>query len=401
MAKSVTENLSVNNLDFKQSVRAATTANITLSGTQTIDGVALVAGNRVLVKNQTTASQNGIYLVNASTWNRSLDANEESEFTGNFVVFVEEGTSYKDTGWILITNNPITIGTTSLTFTLLSRASDSSGNMFLIPDSTGDVGVSTLTPNARLHVYSSISGDTVFNVEGTNGSLFSITDNLTGSLMSVNNNAGLPVFEVFSTDKVVAGRFGQNDLVVNTDGKVGLGTASPSEKLEVSGNVKITQATISTTTATGTLILSGAAAGAGIAGNINVGGTVNNFTGATASTSTGTGTLVVTGGVGVSGNVFSATHVCTGTTASTTTATGTLILSGAAAGAGIAGNINVGGTVNNFSGGTASTSTGTGTLVVTGGVGVSGNININSSLNGVPASNIPPAVNLYLFQNFK
>ena len=55
-------------LDFKDSVRATTTANITLSGTQTVDGVALVVGNRVLVKNQSTASQNGIYVVASGAW---------------------------------------------------------------------------------------------------------------------------------------------------------------------------------------------------------------------------------------------------------------------------------------------------------------------------------------------
>ena len=96
------------------------------------------------------------------------------------------------------------------------------------------------------------------------------------------------------------------------------------------------------------------------------------FNGNIASTSTSTGTLVVTGGVGTSGNVYSSTSFTTANTASTSTSTVSLVVSG---GAGVAGNINVGGTVNKFSGGTASTSTGTGTLVVTGGVGVSGSIN--------------------------
>lgn len=66
----------------KKSVRAATTANITLSAPQTIDGIVLVAGDRVLVKAQTTAASNGIYVVAAAAWARSLDANTISKLAG-------------------------------------------------------------------------------------------------------------------------------------------------------------------------------------------------------------------------------------------------------------------------------------------------------------------------------
>lgn len=108
-------------LDFKESVRAATVGNITLSGTQTIDGVALVVGNRVLVKNQTTGSANGIYVVASGAWTRAADAVQGS-LTANAFCFVEEGTTQGDTGWVLTTNDPITVGTTSLTFTQFSGA---------------------------------------------------------------------------------------------------------------------------------------------------------------------------------------------------------------------------------------------------------------------------------------
>jgi phage-related tail fiber protein len=109
-------------LDIKDSVRVATTANITLSGAQTIDGITLVAGDRVLVKNQTTASDNGIYVVATGAWGRSEDANTSAEVTAGMFTFVEEGTTNADSGWVLTTNQPITLGTTALSFTQFSGA---------------------------------------------------------------------------------------------------------------------------------------------------------------------------------------------------------------------------------------------------------------------------------------
>ena len=109
-------------LDVKQSVRVATTANITLSGTQTIDGVAVVAGDRVLVKDQSTASQNGIYVVAAGSWSRSTDADTSAEVTAGMFTFVAEGATNADSGWILTTNDTITLGTTPLAFAQFSGA---------------------------------------------------------------------------------------------------------------------------------------------------------------------------------------------------------------------------------------------------------------------------------------
>jgi hypothetical protein len=103
-------------LDVKASVRAATVGTITLSGIQTIDGVALVAGNRVLVKDQTAAATNGIYVVATTAWTRSTDADNASEVTPGAYTYVEEGGQQR-TGWVLITTGTITLGTTALTFT--------------------------------------------------------------------------------------------------------------------------------------------------------------------------------------------------------------------------------------------------------------------------------------------
>lgn len=106
----------VNGTDWKQSVRAATTGDITLSGLQTVDGISLSAGDRVLVKNQTAGAENGLYVVASGAWARSSDANSVATLTAGLSVMVEEGTSQADSQWRLITNGAIVIGTTSLAF---------------------------------------------------------------------------------------------------------------------------------------------------------------------------------------------------------------------------------------------------------------------------------------------
>lgn len=106
-------------LDSKESVKVATTANLAaLSGLLTVDGVALVAGDRVLVKDQVTASQNGIYIAAAGAWVRSIDADSNTDVTPGMTVPVEQGTTLADTIWELTTNGTITLGTTALVFEL-------------------------------------------------------------------------------------------------------------------------------------------------------------------------------------------------------------------------------------------------------------------------------------------
>ena len=109
-------------LDVKASVRVATTGSITLSGTQTIDGISVVAGNRVLVKDQGTASQNGIYAVASGAWSRTEDADSSANVTPGMFVFVEEGSTNADSGFVLTTDGSITVDTTALSFTQFSGA---------------------------------------------------------------------------------------------------------------------------------------------------------------------------------------------------------------------------------------------------------------------------------------
>ncbi|RON01813.1 phage tail protein [Pseudomonas brassicacearum] len=103
-------------LDRKQSVRAATTANIVLSGAQIIDGIAVVAGDRVLVKSQASAKDNGIYVAANGVWARAKDADASVKVTSGLTVPVEEGATLADTIWQLITDGAIVLGTTALTF---------------------------------------------------------------------------------------------------------------------------------------------------------------------------------------------------------------------------------------------------------------------------------------------
>jgi hypothetical protein len=115
----------VTGLDFKQSVRVAsngTSINIAIAPA-TIDGVTLAPGERVLLKDQAPATDNGIYDFNGTgnAMTRSTDANTNAEVTAGMFMFVEEGT-WADTGWVLSTNNPIILGTTLLTFTQFSAA---------------------------------------------------------------------------------------------------------------------------------------------------------------------------------------------------------------------------------------------------------------------------------------
>ena len=98
----------------KEAVRAATTANITLSGTQTIDGVALVADDRVLVKDQTDGTANGIYIVKSGAWTRATDTDSDAEIL-NMTVLVTSGDTYDNLSF-LCTNDSITLGTTALEF---------------------------------------------------------------------------------------------------------------------------------------------------------------------------------------------------------------------------------------------------------------------------------------------
>ena len=105
----------------------------------------------------------------------------------------------------------------------------------------GNVGIGTSSPLSKLQINTTIAGSTVVRADGTSGTLFSVVDDLTDSLMSVNNSAGLPVFEVFADDRIVGGQYGVNDFVI-TNNRVGIGTSNPLAELHVTSSTSLPSA---------------------------------------------------------------------------------------------------------------------------------------------------------------
>jgi hypothetical protein len=116
-------------LAIKAPCRTATTANITLSGLQTLDGITVVADDRVLVKNQTDQTENGIYYASSSTWERAQDFDGNRDVAKGTLVRVTSGTiASTNLYYELTTANPIVIGTSNLTFSAISYGSGSMAN---------------------------------------------------------------------------------------------------------------------------------------------------------------------------------------------------------------------------------------------------------------------------------
>ena len=188
-------------LDVKDSVRVATTAAGTLASSfangETVDGIALVTNDRILIKNQSTGSENGIYTVNASgAPTRATDFDADAEVTGGAFTFVEEGTLNADTGHVLNTDGSITVGSTSLTFTQFSGAGlitagtgiTKTGNTINVIAGNG------LTANAD-NVAINLAGSTALNFDSgaldVTIDLSDSTNDVTGTLAAGNGGTGV------------------------------------------------------------------------------------------------------------------------------------------------------------------------------------------------------------------
>lgn len=210
-------------LDPKQSVKAATTANIaTLSGAMTIDGVSLVAGDRVLVKDQTTAAQNGIYVVSASGWSRSSDADTWAELVSAYV-FVEQGTTNADNGFLCTVDPGGTIGTTAVTFVQFSGAGQivagagltKTGNQLDVAAGTGiTVAADNVALTGQALALHNLATNGIFVRTGS-GTVTARSIAVSGNGISVTNGDGVSGNPTLSLDATLAA-FSQINFTADT-----------------------------------------------------------------------------------------------------------------------------------------------------------------------------------------
>jgi len=297
-----------NGLDVKASVRAATTANITLSNTQTIDGVALSVGDRVLVKNQTTGSQNGIYVVASSSWTRATDFDNspDVEVSPGTFFFVEEGTTQADNGYVVSNDGAITIGTTAITFSQFSGAGQitagagltKSGNTLDVVGTADRITVNT----DSVDIASTYVGQSTITTLGTigtgtwQGTVIGATYGGTG----VNNG---------SSTITLGGSFthtGAHTLGLTTTANTSVTLPTTGTLATLAGTESLSNKTITSSSFSGTTI-----AGSGAI----------TFTSATDASAIGTAAVVLSGGLSVAKAMFIGTNI-TGAGAGTSTLDG-------------------------------------------------------------------------------
>lgn len=324
-------------LDVKASVRVATTTAVNIASDlesgDTVDGIELTTGDRVLVKNQSSGSENGIYVVQETgSAVRAEDANSSAEVTSGMFTFVSEGTTNADAGFVLTTNDTITLDTTALTFVQFSGAgqiiageaiSKTGNQLDVVVAANGGIEISA----DALQLKSGVAGDGLTYSSGVIA-VVGTSDRITVSADAIDIASTYAGQSTIVTVGTIATGTWQGTVVGSTYGGTGINNGSST--ITLGGNLVTSGANSLTLTTTGSTNVTVPTTGtlATLSGsetltaktltNSSIGSsnpstaafttlTANNavtFTAATASTSYTSGTLVVTGGVGISGALY-------------------------------------------------------------------------------------------------
>jgi len=263
-------------LSFKAPAQVATTANITLSGLQTIDGYTTLAGDRVLVKNQTTQANNGIYIASTGTWARSSDANTYAELVSAFL-FVENG-GQSGSAWVCTSPQNGTLGVTAITFSQFS-------NTALYTAGTG-LTLSgyqfSITPQGTAGTYGSASSVPVF-VTNASGQVTSVT-NTSISIAPSQINATIPNSGLTNSSLTVNGTLislgGSGTITATASNALTIGTGLSGTSYN--GSTPVTVAIANTSVTSGSYTL----------GNFTV-NAQGQLTAASSSSTTGSGNVVL------------------------------------------------------------------------------------------------------------
>lgn len=233
-------------LTVKESVRAAAATPVTLSNNQTVDGISLVAGNRVLVMGQggdtaTPHIDNGIYVVVADgPWTRSadFDGSPTNEVMANAYTFVTEGTLLGGSGWVLATTDAITVGTTPLAFTQFSTAGNFTAGVGLtrsgLDFSVNTTGVTTAIVSDNIVVASTATAGQILRSTGSAGAEaawgaldLANTNAVTGLLPIANGGLGTDVTAFADGSLLIANGTGVVELASGAANTVLMGGTTP------------------------------------------------------------------------------------------------------------------------------------------------------------------------------